>query len=118
MGYNQSMTAMEPKHPQIVAIGMQIRKLRQETGVPQEEFARLAGLDRAYYGGIERGERNVSMLNLIKIAAALGAEVGDLFPPIESLVQMQAQTAQPMTARRSTGYVPDSHAARSSRKPK
>ena len=44
-----------------------------------------AGLARAYYGGIERGERNVAALNIIKIAIALGVEVGELFPPIKEL---------------------------------
>lgn len=51
----------------------------------QEEFAALADLDRAYYGGIERGERNVAVLNLIKIAVALGVEVGRLFPTLAVL---------------------------------
>jgi transcriptional regulator with XRE-family HTH domain len=45
----------------------------------------LAGLDRAYYGGIERGERNVAALNLIKMAVALDVEVGNLFPKLTEL---------------------------------
>jgi len=51
----------------------------------KEYFAAQAGLDRAYYGGIERGERNVAALNLIKIAVALGSEVGELFPSLSAL---------------------------------
>jgi len=43
------------------------------------------GLDRSYYGGIERGERNLSSLNLIRIASTLQREVGDLFPTISYL---------------------------------
>jgi transcriptional regulator with XRE-family HTH domain len=46
----------------------------------QESMAEAAGLDRAYYGGIERGERNVAAVNLVKIACALQVEVGELFP--------------------------------------
>ena len=42
-------------------------------------------LDRGYYGGVERGERNLAALNLIKIAIALGVEVGDLFPKLSAL---------------------------------
>ena len=73
------------KHPHLVALGGNIRKLREDAGYSQEDFATEAGLDRAYYGGIERGERNVAALNLIQIAAALKVEIGDLFPSLRSL---------------------------------
>ena len=61
------------KNPKLVLLGQEIRRLREEKGLSQEEFAGLADIDRAYYGGIERGERNVAALNLIKIADALDA---------------------------------------------
>jgi len=61
------------------------RQLREAKNISQEEFAAQAGLDRAYYGGIERGERNIAALNLIKIAVALGSEVGELFPRLSVL---------------------------------
>ena len=73
------------KNPQLVALGEKIRKLREESGLSQEEFAAQVGLDRSYYGGIERGERNLSSLNLIRIASTLQREVGDLFPTISYL---------------------------------
>ena len=73
------------KNQQLVAIGNKIRSHRIETGLSQEEFAVLAGLDRSYYGGVERGERNISVLNLIRIASSLNREVGDLFPSINKL---------------------------------
>lgn len=73
------------KNQQLVAIGNKIRSQRIETGLSQEEFAVLAGLDRSYYGGVERGERNISVLNLIRIASSLNREVGDLFPSINKL---------------------------------
>lgn len=69
------------KKAELVALGKHIRELRSEKGYAQEEFANEVGLDRSYYGGIERGERNVAALNLIKIAKALGVQVGELFPP-------------------------------------
>lgn len=75
-----------PKRSQLITIGKRIRELRQAKGFSQENFAATAGLDRAYYGGVERGERNVSALNLIRIALALQVEVGDLFPPVEEMV--------------------------------
>jgi transcriptional regulator with XRE-family HTH domain len=68
------------RHAALVALGQQIRKVRQERGVSQEEFANAAGLGRSYYGGVERGERNIAALNLMRIAAALKVEVGELFP--------------------------------------
>ena len=69
------------KKAELVALGKQIRTLRSNKGYAQEEFANEVGLDRSYYGGIERGERNVAALNLIKIAKTLGVQVGELFPP-------------------------------------
>ncbi|HZT41461.1 MAG TPA: helix-turn-helix transcriptional regulator [Chthonomonadaceae bacterium] len=68
------------RQPALVALGQQIRKVRKEHGFSQEGFAAEVGLDRSYYGSVERGERNVAALNLMRIAAALGVEVGELFP--------------------------------------
>jgi transcriptional regulator with XRE-family HTH domain len=67
------------KHPALVRLGKQIRKQREKRGFSQEGFANEVGLDRSYYGGVERGERNVAALNLVKIAAALKVPVGALF---------------------------------------
>ncbi|MDY0043021.1 MAG: helix-turn-helix transcriptional regulator, partial [Desulforhabdus sp.] len=54
-------------------------------GYSQEAFAAESGLDRSYYGGIERGERNVAALNLVQIAKILGVEVGELFPSLREI---------------------------------
>lgn len=70
------------KHPELIALGNQIRTLRKEQGFSQEAFADLVKLDRTYIAGIERGERNVSALNLIRIAKALNITVGDLFAQV------------------------------------
>lgn len=75
------------KHPHLIALGRKIRELRESQGYSQEGFAAEVGLDRAYYGGIERGERNVAALNLIQIAATLGVEVGELFPPLRAFTK-------------------------------
>lgn len=72
------------KRPELLLLGNKIRQLRVAAGYSQEGFAIEAGLDRAYYGGVERGERNVAALNLIKIAATLNVEVGELFPKIRT----------------------------------
>lgn len=59
--------------------GKALRKRRHKLGVSQEEFADLCGLDRTYVGGIERGERNVALVNIEKLARALKTSLSDLF---------------------------------------
>lgn len=56
---------------QLVALGLTIRDLRQQAGLSQEAFADEVGIDRSYLGGIERGEHNLAMVNLLKIATTL-----------------------------------------------
>ena len=59
-------------------IGFRIREVRQEKGISQEKLAALADLHRAYIGQIERGEKNIGVINLEKIAKALGVNTRDL----------------------------------------
>lgn len=49
------------------------------SGLSQERLAELAGMHRTYVGGIERGERNVALLNIIKLARALKIPIAELF---------------------------------------
>ncbi|XAM00594.1 helix-turn-helix transcriptional regulator [Phycisphaeraceae bacterium D3-23] len=51
--------------------GRQVRALREEKGWSQEHLAAVVGLDRSYVGGVERGERNISIENICKLAASL-----------------------------------------------
>lgn len=51
--------------------GARIRKLRKSQGFSQEELGRIAGLHRTYIGMIERGEKNITLLNIEKLAKAL-----------------------------------------------
>jgi transcriptional regulator with XRE-family HTH domain len=53
------------------AIGKQVRKLRLERGLSQEKLAELADLHRNYVGGVERGERNIAIINIVALAHAL-----------------------------------------------
>lgn len=76
---------MSEKCPALIKLGQRIRELRIEKGFSQEAFAFEINIDRTYMGGIERGERNIAAINLIRIARGLKVEVGDLFPPIKNL---------------------------------
>lgn len=58
--------------------GERIRELRSTAGVSQEELASRCGLHRTYIGSVERGERNVSLQNIVKIARALDVDPGTL----------------------------------------
>jgi transcriptional regulator with XRE-family HTH domain len=62
-----------------VRFGKAIRQKRHKLGVSQEAFADMCGLDRTYLGGIERGERNVALVNIEKIAKTLRLTIGELF---------------------------------------
>jgi len=59
--------------------GERVRELRKRKGLSQEALALACELDRTYIGGVERGERNLSLLNIHKIADALGVAARDLF---------------------------------------
>lgn len=61
------------------AFGQRVRELRTKKGLSQEALALVCDLDRTYIGGVERGERNISLLNIYKIAAALGVPAKELF---------------------------------------
>ena len=62
-----------------VRFGKAVRHKRHKLGVSQEEFADMCQLDRTYIGGIERGERNVALVNIEKIAKALRISLLELF---------------------------------------
>jgi transcriptional regulator with XRE-family HTH domain len=62
-----------------VLFGQRIRELRKAKGYSQERFAMASGLDRSYYGSVERGERNVSLDNISAIAQALEEPIYKLF---------------------------------------
>ncbi len=66
------------KKPILKTFGTNVQKFRKQKGLSQEELAKKCRLHRTYIGGIERGERNVSLINLKKIATALGVKIDDL----------------------------------------
>lgn len=62
----------------LTQFGSRVRELRLARGLSQEAFAEACDLDRTYIGSVERGERNISLKNIERIAAALEITVGEL----------------------------------------
>jgi transcriptional regulator with XRE-family HTH domain len=62
-----------------IRFGRAIRRIREEQEINQEEAAERCGLHRTYYSGIERGVRNVSLVNIEKVAKGLKTSLPDLF---------------------------------------
>jgi transcriptional regulator with XRE-family HTH domain len=60
-------------------IGNKIKDIRSERGLSQEQLSFDADLDRTYIGSVERGERNISIINLNKIANALNFQISEFF---------------------------------------
>jgi transcriptional regulator with XRE-family HTH domain len=75
---------MQPgqKDPRI-AFGKAVRSLRQRRGISQERLAELAGIHRTYIGDVERGTRNLALVNMTRIAEALGLRLSDLIREME-----------------------------------
>ena len=63
--------------------GATVRKLRASKGLSQEALADAAGVHRTYVGSIERGERNPTLSNVVRIAAALGLRTSELLKAME-----------------------------------
>jgi len=61
------------------AFGRRLAALRKERGWSQERLALESGLARSYLGGVERGQRNIALLNILKLARTLECEPGELF---------------------------------------
>jgi transcriptional regulator with XRE-family HTH domain len=62
-----------------IRFGRAIRRIREEQKINQEEAAERCGVHRTYYSGVERGVRNVSLVNIGKIAKGLKQSLPDLF---------------------------------------
>lgn len=70
---------METDKEYLKVFGKRIQVLRKNRGLSQEELAFKAGFHRTYIGMIERGERNISLSNLVKLAKGLETDIKDLF---------------------------------------
>ena len=88
------LTPIVPSNRDLRSFGERLRELRQDAALSQEGLAELTGLHRTYVGGIERGERNVGFLNILRLARALRAH------PRELLSRTTRSTRTPRTAQR------------------
>lgn len=68
----------QPRSQRHLAYGLAFREARSGRGFSQERLAHLSGLDRTYVSGIERGERNPSLDNLLKLADALNVQLSQI----------------------------------------
>ena len=64
-------------------IGANVRTRRRAVGLSQEELAFRSGLDRTYVGGVERGERNITVLSALKICGPLNCTLSELVEGVE-----------------------------------
>ena len=69
--------------PVLVAFGQMVRGLRKSQGFSQESFAYYCGLDRSYMGGVERGERNITLANMEIIITALRLKPSEFFATLD-----------------------------------
>lgn len=66
-----------------ILFGKRIRALRLQIGISQEKFALKIGMDRTYYASVEAGKRNISIINVYKIAKGLNITLSELFKNME-----------------------------------
>ncbi len=69
--------------PESSVFGTQLRRLREAAGLTQEDLAERAGIHRTYLSDIERGGRNVSLINIERLAQALDQRLSELFQLVE-----------------------------------
>ncbi len=70
------------KDTALARFGLRLRGLREKAGLSQEELADRAQVHRTYLSGIERGRRNPSLINLLRIARALNLSISALFDDV------------------------------------
>jgi transcriptional regulator with XRE-family HTH domain len=71
------------KSPALTVFGEAIRQRRKALGYSQEAFGDACGIDRSYMGGIERGEHNLALINILKIIDALGVQPSEFFKDMD-----------------------------------
>lgn len=91
--------------PVLVAFGRVVRHLRKEQGFSQETFAQYCGLDRSYMGGVERGERNITLANMEIIITALRLKPSEFFAALDGYFASREVPGQVIRLRHFNGRV-------------
>lgn len=78
------MSIKSEKHQVLVDFGARVRHYRKARGYSQEAFADACEIDRSYMGGVERGERNLALINIVRIIEALAMEPSAFFRDLDS----------------------------------
>jgi len=76
---------IDPEYQLLRFFGTVVKQRRQKLGLSQEELAAIAGLNRTYIGDIERGARNVAIVNISRLASALEIKPSSLLMSAEKL---------------------------------
>jgi transcriptional regulator with XRE-family HTH domain len=71
----EGLTNMAITNVELLKLGLRIRAFRKVLGQSQKDFAEQCGLDRNYFGGVERGERNLTFFSLCEICAGLDCDI-------------------------------------------
>lgn len=71
-------TKLYPDAPELAQLGAAIRRARKSAGIAQEALAHAAEIERSYFGAIERGEVNLTFMNLVKVSRELKISVAEL----------------------------------------
>jgi transcriptional regulator with XRE-family HTH domain len=91
-----------PKLPELLAFGEAVRRRRKALGYSQEAFGDECGIDRSYMGGIERGEHNLALVNILKIVRTLGVQPSEFFRDLDADRQQGIQAQATATKERAS----------------
>ncbi len=84
VGARRRITPVQATSPILSAFGSRVRATREDAGLSQEQLADRSGLHRTYVGSVERGERNIALLNIIKLAEGLAVDPSTLLTGLSS----------------------------------
>jgi transcriptional regulator with XRE-family HTH domain len=77
----QQTTVERPESPARITFATNVRRARMQLGISQEKLAELSGLHRTFVSSVERGERNISVDNMERVASALRVKLATLLTP-------------------------------------
>ena len=105
------------KTPLLLDFGDCVREYRMARGYSQEAFADACEIDRSYMGGIERGERNLALINIVRIIQALELEPSDFFKGLDGANRQALQAKRQADTERSALRKKFKSAVRETKKP-